>query len=397
MTGYARLMDEMNGTLQRLTGLVRTKHKGLLLKLVIRDSLLKYENPVRSNAFHVQAAVRWLCKAQDMTGDGGVSAHFSLRHGWLPSYPETTGYIIPTMFDYYQCCGERDFYLRAIKMADFILSIQNHDGSIYGGEVGFSRGKTVFDTGQILFGLTRAFRETGDERYRAAAMKAGEWLISVQEDDGAWRQYEYGGMAHVYNTRVAWGLLQLHDITGDGRYLRSARQNIDWALSKQAANYWFSENAFTPFDSPFTHTIAYALEGILESGVYLGEDAYIKATLDSAQTLLRCLASGDFFKGTYDSQWNSRAHYSCLTGNAQISIIFLRCYQLTQMAGYRDAAKRLNEFLKKKQWVDGNKNIYGAIAGSCPIHGEYMPFSFPNWAAKFFIDAILLEGKVGMK
>src|SRR3990172_3706504 len=130
----------MQGVLQKMTAVLETKNKGLLFRLKIRDNFFKKSGPIRSKAFLVHAAIRWLCLAQDVTGDGGVSASFSLRHGWLPSYPETTGYIIPTMFDYYQYCKERDYYLRAIKMAEFILSIQNRDGSIYGGEVGFSKG-----------------------------------------------------------------------------------------------------------------------------------------------------------------------------------------------------------------------------------------------------------------
>ena len=36
-----------------------------------------------------------------------------------------------------------------------------------------------------------------------------------------------------------------------------------------------------------------------------------------------------------------------------------------------------------------NSNIRGAIAGSHPIFGSYERFKYPNWAAKFFIDALL--------
>jgi hypothetical protein len=33
------------------------------------------------------------------------------------------------------------------------------------------------------------------------------------------------------------------------------------------------------------------------------------------------------------------------------------------------------------------------VAGSFPIWGRYAPLSYPNWAAKFFVDALLLERK----
>ena len=38
----------------------------------------------------------------------------------------------------------------------------------------------------------------------------------------------------------------------------------------------------------------------------------------------------------------------------------------------------------------------GGIQGSHPIHGGCAPFSYLSWAAKFFIDAILLEESVAL-
>src|SRR4051812_38258059 len=47
----------------------------------------------------VAAALDWLGQAQDhsATHDGGVARHYSLVSGWSASYPETTGYIVPTL------------------------------------------------------------------------------------------------------------------------------------------------------------------------------------------------------------------------------------------------------------------------------------------------------------
>ena len=38
----------------------------------------------------------------------------------------------------------------------------------------------------------------------------------------------------------------------------------------------------------------------------------------------------------------------------------------------------------------GNRNVRGAVAGSYPIWGGYIRFGFPNWAAKFLADAIMM-------
>src|SRR5262249_8247777 len=55
---------------------------------------------------HLAATMDWLARAQDATPDDGVSAVYSLASGWAASYPETTGYIIPTCFDFAAHSGD---------------------------------------------------------------------------------------------------------------------------------------------------------------------------------------------------------------------------------------------------------------------------------------------------
>jgi hypothetical protein len=35
--------------------------------------------------------------------------------------------------------------------------------------------------------------------------------------------------------------------------------------------------------------------------------------------------------------------------------------------------------------------VRGGIAGSAPIWGDYSRFEYPNWAAKFFADALMMD------
>ena len=52
----------------------------------------------------------------------------------------------------------------------------------------------------------------------------------------------------------------------------------------------------------------------------------------------------------------------------------------------------MNDFLRLMQIdMPQDPDISGAIAGSQPIRGNYMPYYFPNWAAKFYLDGLLLE------
>ena len=53
------------------------------------------------------ACADWLRGAQDLSAsrDGGVARHYGLLDGWCDSYPETTGYIVPTMLEWGRVSG----------------------------------------------------------------------------------------------------------------------------------------------------------------------------------------------------------------------------------------------------------------------------------------------------
>lgn len=362
-------------------------------KIICSDALRK-QTTVFPNHVHIDQAMRWLSKAQDSTRDDGVSEGYHLYRGWLPSYPETTGYIIETFFDYYHLTGDEKARARAIRMADWLISIQSDDGSL---PDSYFKRKMVFDTGQVIFGLVRCHQETGYSQYLASAERAGKWLVQVQENDGTWRRYAVNGIPHTYYARVAWSLLKLHSLMGDACYISSAKKNIAWAIKQQNTRGWFDHASFNVKNHkhPFTHTIAYTLRGILESGLYLKEDIYRNVVKKTIDHFLEVLPEDGHIPGTYSENWEGDFSFSCLTGNAQLAIVLLRLYEGIKDQKYRDAANRINHYLKSKQELPGgDDNVYGAIAGSFPIWGKYMHFVYPNWATKFFVDSLILETKI---
>jgi hypothetical protein len=49
-------------------------------------------------------------------------------------------------------------------------------------------------------------------------------------------------------------------------------------------------------------------------------------------------------------------------------------------------------YLKTTQRIDHpDPAVRGGIAGSSPIWGDYSRFEYPNWAAKFFADALMMD------
>ena len=120
---------------------------------VLKDYFGLNKFSTQDNLSHIKAAIRWLCNAQDNTPDNGISRSYHLLSGWSPSYPETTGYIIPTMFAYFHFTQEEEYKSRALKMADWEIDVQLECGAIQAGMIDCPQKKpTVFNTGQVLFG-----------------------------------------------------------------------------------------------------------------------------------------------------------------------------------------------------------------------------------------------------
>uniref|UniRef100_A0A6M3INJ8 Squalene cyclase C-terminal domain-containing protein n=1 Tax=viral metagenome TaxID=1070528 RepID=A0A6M3INJ8_9ZZZZ len=161
-----------------------------------------------------ERALNWI--ASSITSDGGLAAYRS--HNYLsPSYPEVTGYTIPTLLAY----GETAL---ARRLADYLLSIQNTDGSF---DILDRSGPAVFDTVACMEGLLSIGELT-------AAAAASKWAT-----DNLARMVRIGYSIPIYHARSA-------------------------ALLNLPLTYW-SDWRNTHWDRPLrTHYIAYCMEGLGE-------------------------------------------------------------------------------------------------------------------------------------
>lgn len=386
----------MAKTLQKLIALPfrykpwRPEH----FSIIVDDLKGLSKQPVNSDEVHLKAAIDWLCRAQDRrTGqpdEGGVSAGWSFEDGWLPSYPETSGYIVETFLAAEKILKQPELAQRAQRIIDWELSIQNPDGS-FPGHFGESGSKPViFNTGQIMHGMLAGYLNFQRNECLESAVNAGRWMISKQDDDGCWRQSVHNDTPHTYNTRAAWALLRTGLIANEKALVDAAEKNIRWALTRQTPSGWFKTNAFTADGLPFTHNIAYAIRGIMESGLLLENQEMLDAAIKAAKAQAAQQRQDGWLAGRYADNWQPQANYCCLTGLAQMSIIWLR---LSQACGLKELEQNANKgirYLKANQRITGkNDHRDGAIAGSAPVWGRYSMFEYPNWAAKFFADALM--------
>jgi hypothetical protein len=325
-----------------------------------------------------------------MTSDGGISKGYDLlRSRWSPSYPETTGYTISTLIKSAMALDRPDLRGLAFSLADYLLNNTTPEGGV-GHWANPRSDPIVFDTGQVMFGWLAALDAGGEERYLRAAVRAGDWLVSAQGPSGSWKEHQHLGVEKVIDTRVAWALLKLYQRTNQHRYRQAAVCNLEWAKQQQDADGWFHHCAFVEGKDPFSHTLAYTAEGLFECGRLLNETHFVKAAQLTADALLVRQHPNGALASTYGSGWSETSRSSCLTGNCQMALLWLRFYGLSGDISYLDAARKAIAFVAATQNLrTSNPNIRGAIAGSHPIYGRYERLKYPNWAAKFFIDALL--------
>ncbi len=365
------------------------------------------EHSIHDNRYHLEEAIAWLRRAQDATPDKGVARGYSMAwdpyfqsKGWQPSYPETTGYIIPTFFDCATYFDDQDLFQRAVEMANWEIDIQMKNGAVRGGVISEEKPvPSVFCTGQVIFGWLRAYHETDDIGFMNAAKKAGDFLLKLQDENGQLvedNRYNFANKdTTVYHTRVAWSLVLLGKIANNEKYLQAGIRNIEYNLKYQEKNGWFGNNCLTDPRQPLLHTICYAIRGTLEAGILLNNDRFIEAAKLAADHVLHVNEKGEYLSGRYNMNWEGTVSWSCLTGDAQLAIIWLKLYKLTRNSNYLKGTRKIIAFLKTTQNCStSNMGLRGGIKGSYPFGGNYGKFQILNWATKFYVDALLLESLI---
>jgi hypothetical protein len=345
----------------------------------------------------IAACTAWLCAAQDNSAskDGGVARDFSLQKGWSTSYPETTGYIIPTMIALARRNKDPLLHARARRMLDWCVAIQFKDGGFQGGKIDASpKVPVTFNTGQILIGLAAGAAEYQDAGYLDAMHRAAAWLRDSLDADGCWRKYptpfaKPGEKA--YETHVSWGLFEAERVAPGHGYGDAGLRQVDWAISKQLPNGWFGSNCLTDPERPLTHTIGYVLRGVLEGHLLSGRADLLQAAVTTGISLVEAIGADGHLAGRLDRNFRAGGDFVCLTGSVQIAHCLFLLYRLTGQQAFLAAGRRLTAYVRRSVRFEGDAGMVGGIKGSFPVDGEYGQWQYLNWAAKFCIDANLLE------
>jgi hypothetical protein len=224
--------------------------------------------------------------------------------------------------------------------------------------------------------------------------RAADWLVRTQDPDGCWRRFPTPFATpgeKEYETHVAWGLFEADRLEHGRGYGDAGLANVRWALRSQGDDGWFTKCCLDQPQRPLTHTIAYALRGVLEAYRYSADSAFLGAACRTGDGMLSALDETGWLPGRFERGWRPAVRSACLTGSAQVAYCWFLMHRFTGDKRYADAGRLVNSYVRRTVRLSGTAGVRGAVKGSFPIDGDYAPYEYLSWAAKFLADSLMVE------
>ena len=198
--------------------------------------------------------------------------------------------IIYTFLKIYDFDKDERILEQIPEWTDFLLSMQNKTEKEYGAfhysfyfESQEKELKFVVGTAALsIFTLLDLYEREGDSKYLEAAKLGGDWLLTMQKENGSMQSYKrylegkwFNSKKEslLYNGQVLSALSRLYNETGDKRYFDSAQKIAQRFVDK-----------------------------IEKEGCYLGDDYRIKNPISSAWAIMSLL---DFYQVKPDDHYEN--------------------------------------------------------------------------------------------
>lgn len=356
----------------------------------------------RTDAY-LTAVVDWVGRAQDAWPGGGVSSRYDLRAGrFLTPYPETTGYLIPSMLDVSRLRGDAALADRCRRAADWLVRRQAADGSI---DCGFTdepapadkRVVILFDCAAILQGFVAMYRHARADTYATAADRLAQFLVDRQLPGGGWNELLYFPYFGSHNALVGAALIEAGLALDRPAFVEAGTKCLDLIRKNILPNGFISGCHFTADatgTSAFLHPLAYTVEGFVRSSRLLNRDDYRAAVEATLAALLRRFEVGRAMPAShYDEHWRRQTTYSAVDADCQIAMLWFLFSRATGDLRFANSALKMMDLIRDRIAIDAGApdGVRGGLPGSFPIQGDNQRHTCINWAAKYFIDASLLE------
>lgn len=306
---------------------------------------------------------------KDCVFDGLAHSYDVVSKEYVKPYPEVTGYVIKYFCDYYENIPEN-----IIKAGDKLVKLQDRKT---GGYASFGNNYMLysFDTSQIMIGLLALSKKTGKKKYYKAALKAGDFLLMMQEENGAFAPiydrkqkiklindsiYEiWNGPWSGLNCKLTEGLRDLYQTTGNVKYKN--------ALEKAADFYEGAEYI------ECSHPLGYWLEGLLAA-----------ERTDKVKEILETKVIPRICENGYIA-YKEDLEYAYVSGVVQLGILLYKM-------GYREEARKIREYGRKVQSNDVSGGIfqYADCNGNLDYH---VHTEINSWGTKYYceLERLMIE------
>lgn len=251
------------------------------------------------------------------------------------------------------------------RIADFILSMQNHEGNNRGAfhysfslKTGKKDNKFVVGTAsKTIFTLLELYKRTGDKRYLDSAILAADWLLAMRNPDGTVinqvkvkkGQFIYDRRySNLYTGQVLSALSRMYSITLDKRYYGAALILANNFLKKARADaYFLTDDYRKPSDAVPT---SWGVMSLLDFYKISGDKVYKKVLLACLDEILKRQNNNpkDIQNyGRIGAEQNT-------SGNGWINEVTSEVYLLCEEENWQDCIKFKEPMLKITRWLIQN-------------------------------------------
>jgi uncharacterized protein YyaL (SSP411 family) len=340
---------------------------------------------------------QWIEASLKANGDGGSAAYYTLGRGWKASYPETTGYLIPTLYEYADYSGSEKWSELARSAGEWLLSIQFENGAWQGGQTDSGIGPRVFNTAMILDGMVECYEREGDDRYLKSGERGVHWLLDQTNSEGLFVHNNVSGGGSFDLLSLACMARVIQHLDKKEELFDRIRPLIDAHIQFQTENHWWRncnfEGSFK--DTALLHHLGYTLDGLVILSEIMGESRYFDTAYRTARKLMSLFEVNGTLPAYSRSDWTyfqdlGGDHSYCLTGYSQLAIVFLKIARIRGDQRYQSTALKIIDIVSAiGNRRPGSEGVNFGLAGSFPIFGNYQPYQFVNWAAKYHAESIL--------
>ncbi|HTZ11650.1 MAG TPA: hypothetical protein VMD04_04675 [Candidatus Margulisiibacteriota bacterium] len=313
-------------------------------------------------------AGEWILSSGIQSEKGPFYSWYDLDKKRYPYiYSEITGYGITTLLFLYKLSGENKLVKKAKLAAQWIIENALDDSGgvkarLYGDEClaeshySFEDGNIFsFDTGMVLYALINLYKVTGENLYLEKSKAIAAFLLDtmLQRDGSMAAIFNSGSKKGIesydkwsnqpgaFHAKVSLGLVDLFEVTRDGRHKEAALELCDFAIGLQEA----SSGRFITNKSDNTthlHPHSYAIEGLWYAGVNFGVSRFIDSARRATKWMLH-QASGSGLNELYNPS-------SGKFNDFQRSDILAQALRLALLFGIKDRQEELKVALLQYQY-----------------------------------------------